>query len=656
MHFYDVAVEAPLFKTFTYSSELPVSPGQRVSVSFGKRSADGIVLKELSAPEDTTKIKSISSVHEDYPLQSTARLKWLRWISEYYVHPMGLVLQLCYPSLKKGGRPTKKAAIKMSEKLSQSVQLTEEQQKASDSILNLPEFHAHLLYGITGSGKTEVYLDVLEKKIEEGKKGLVLVPEISLTPQLIRRFSERFGDQIAVLHSQLTDREKTNQWWSIVEGDKKILIGARSALFCPIPNLGVIVVDEEHEASFKQEEKLKYHARDCAIMLAKELGIPICLGSATPSLESWKNASEGKYHLHRLTKRVTTENVANIHVIDMRENKKDEDSELPSWMSDYLYQKINETLMEKKQVALFLNRRGLSQIVMCRGCGHTYMCPNCDISLSLHAKTHLTCHYCAFHEDLGDYCKICKVGETKPVGIGTEKVETDIQTLFPNTRTLRMDRDEVNDRITLEDSIRKIENSEIDIIIGTQMIAKGLDFKNLTLVGILLADIGFNIPDFRTGERSFQLLTQVSGRAGRHSQGDVVIQTYNPTFSSLVFAQNKNYEAFAEYELTHRKELFYPPYGKLMSVRIQSLNYTKLKDYIALLEKAVSQYALGSSFQVLGPAPSPIFKIKNKYRYGMLVKAASSKQIREFYLRIQEKLPPPHGVQVLPDIDPLNTF
>jgi primosomal protein N' (replication factor Y) len=391
-------------------------------------------------------------------------------------------------------------------------------------------------------------------------------------------------------------------------------------------------------------------------MLAKELKIPICLGSATPSLETWKNVQEGKYSVHKLTKRVTTDSIANIHVVDMKDTKNIADSGLPSWLSRYLHTKIQETLDNNKQVALFLNRRGLSQVVMCKNCGHTYMCPNCDISLSLHAKTHLSCHYCGFHEDLGTYCKVCKVGEPKPIGIGTEKIEDDIKNLFPHARTLRMDRDEVNDRLSLESAIRRIEQNEVDVIVGTQMIAKGLDFKNLTLVGILLADIGFNIPDFRAGERSFQLLTQVSGRAGRHSHGEVVIQTYNINFSSLVYAQNKDFEGFAENELNHRKELFYPPYGKLMSVRIQSLNFNKLKHYVEQVQRAVGQYALGSQFQVLGPAQAPIFKIKNKYRYGILVKAASSKQIREFYKRWLERLPPPNGVQLLPDIDPINTF
>lgn len=654
--YFSVAVDAPLFQTFTYASAIPIELGSLVSVSFGKRNSTGVILSQTSTPHDTSKIKTISNIIEEYPPLPTPYLNWVQWVSDYYIYPVGQTLKLCYPPLKKEGRGARKKPIELSAQLTEKPTLTDEQTLATQAILNSEGFSAHLLYGITGSGKTEVYLEVLENLMAQGKRGLVLVPEISLTPQLIRRFSERFGEEIAVIHSHLTDREKTTQWWSIVEGKKKILIGARSALFCPIPNLGAIIIDEEHEASFKQDEKLKYHARDCAIMLAQELKIPICMGSATPSLESWKNVAEGKYQIHKLTKRVTSDSLASIKVIDMREMPKESPLGLPPWLSDELYLKIQEKLNAREQVALFLNRRGLSQVVMCRECGYVHICPNCDVSLSLHAKSHLTCHYCGYHEDLLQTCKSCKTGEPKAIGIGTEKIEEEMKHLFPQARVLRMDRDEINDRHTLEESIRKIEDFEIDIIIGTQMIAKGLDFKKLTLVGIILADIGFNIPDFRTSERNFQLLTQVSGRAGRHQAGEVLIQTYNPEYPSLIYSEQKNFEGFAEAELSHRKELFYPPYGKLMSVRLQSLNVDKLNDYVGDIHRAVSKHAFGNQFQVLGPIPSPVFKLKNKFRYGMLIKGSGSKQIRDFYKKLIEILPPPSGVQIQADVDPLHTF
>jgi primosomal protein N' (replication factor Y) len=501
---------------------------------------------------------------------------------------------------------------------------------------------------------------MLREKLAQGQQALVLVPEISLTPQLIRRFSERFGDEIAVIHSHLTEREKTNQWWSIVDGKKKILIGARSALFCPFPNLGMIVVDEEHESSFKQDEKLKYNARDCAIMLGKTLNIPVVLGSATPSLESWQNANEGKYKLHILDERISAGKLPEIEVVDMR---KEEKSDLPSWLSRRLHEKIQERLNDREQVALFLNRRGFSQVIMCRECGHIDGCPNCDVTLSLHAKSHLICHYCGYHEDLLKTCKECKMGEPKPLGIGTEKIEEEIKNLFPKARTIRLDRDEISSRESLEDAIQKIETGAVDVLIGTQMIAKGLDFPKLTLVGVLLADIGFNFPDFRSPERNFQLLTQVSGRPGRHTHnGEVIIQTYDPEYSSLVYSQKNDYSGFAKNELGHRKELSYPPFGKVASVRIQSNDPRKLKKYCDQFADLATQIQkkhktwASSHLQVLGPAQAPIFKLKNKYRYHVLLKASQQQIIREFYRILAAHLEPPSGVQVTIDVDPQNTF
>jgi primosomal protein N' (replication factor Y) len=420
----------------------------------------------------------------------------------------------------------------------------------------------------------------------------------------------------------------------------------------------MIVVDEEHETSFKQDEKLKYHARDCAIVLAKNLDIPIVLGSATPSLESWKNAKEGKYHLHHLKSRISTAQLPAIHVLDMREKDKEKHPNLPPWMTQDLYEKIQERLSNREQVALFLNRRGLSQIVMCRECGDTRGCPNCDVSLSLHAKIHLICHYCGYDEDLKTICSACKQGEPKAIGIGTEKIEEEIKSLFPNAKTIRLDRDEIYNRETLEEAIRLVESGEADILIGTQMIAKGLDFPKLTLVGVLLADIGFNFPDFRSAERNFQLLSQVSGRPGRHSMnGEVIIQAYNPEYTSLVFAQKHDFEGFADQELKNRKELLYPPYGRLTSVRIQGLDLKKVKQAASLIEKNSSKLQTKFlSMMVLGPAQAPIFKLKNKYRYQILIKSKSSKSIRDFCNYLFKNTDLPSGVQVHIDVDPINTF
>jgi primosomal protein N' (replication factor Y) len=537
------------------------------------------------------------------------------------------------------------------------------------SILKHQEFSTHLVFGVTGSGKTEVYMQLLEEVLARGQRGLVLVPEISLTPQLIHRFASRFGDKIAVLHSQLTDRERTNQWWDMVEGRKSILIGARSALFCPIENLGMIVVDEEHEPSFKQEEKLKYHGRDAAIMLGKFANCPVILGSATPSLESWKNAQEKRYHLHQLQSRVEGRSLPQIAVIDMRELKqqvyeKKLSTELPSWLSPQLHTAIRETLQRKKQTALFLNRRGMAPVVLCPSCGFVHECPNCDISLTLHGASHLVCHYCDYHENFREICPDCKEGEMTALGLGTEMLEKEMQKLFPEARIARADRDEINSRADLEELIEKMETREIDILVGTQMIAKGLDFSELNLVGLILADVGFNIPDFRSPERSFQLITQVSGRSGRHvaageTPGQVIIQTYNPTHPSLQFATQHDFLGFAEQELSNRQSLLYPPFGRLISLRLQGSDLEKVQLTARRIAEASNslkvQFSSYEKIEILGPAQAPLSRVRGKYRYHLLLKGPDSKILNKLcrHLFSNEALILP-GVRVSADVDPLN--
>jgi primosomal protein N' (replication factor Y) len=661
--FFEVAINSPLNQTYTYKlltleDEVRDYSGHFVKVTLRRQVTEGVILHEVKKPDVKYEIKEIHELSTDAQPISKVYLDWLKWISDYYMYPLGQTLSQMFPPLKKEGGKTRKASPVPPVARKDFVKLSDEQNDAFEKISSLKGFQSHLLWGITGSGKTEVYLELLKKVISEGKQGLVLVPEISLTPQLLRRFSERFGDEVAVIHSHLTEREKTNQWWSVVDGKKKILIGARSALFCPFPNLGMIVIDEEHEASFKQDEKLKYHARDCAIMLAKNLDIPIVLGSATPSIESWKNTKDGKYHLHHLRNRIASAQLPKIEVLDMREKDKEKHPNLPQWMTADLYEKIKERLSNKEQVALFLNRRGLSQIVMCRECGETSGCPNCDVSLSLHARVHLVCHYCGYTENLKTTCGVCKIGEPKPIGIGTEKIEEEIKELFPNAKTIRLDRDEIYNRETLEQAIQAVESGEADILIGTQMIAKGLDFPKLTLVGIVLADIGFSFPDFRSAERNFQLLSQVSGRPGRHSMnGEVIIQTYNPEYTSLVYAQKNDYPGFADQELKNREELNYPPYGRLASIRIQGLDLKKVNLAASLIEK--NSAALQKKFPnltVLGPVQSPIFKLKNKYRYNLLIKSKTAKSIRDFCSYLFKNTDLASGIQVSIDIDPMNTF
>jgi primosomal protein N' (replication factor Y) len=667
---WQVAVDAPIDGCLTYKEPVifagQIFPGSVVKVPLGKRHAQGIVVSKstISPGASDFELKEIQDLDLDFQPISAHNLKWLEWMAKYYQHPIGRVTSLALPPLKKQLKQRKSNRPPVVPKMlaDEAQHLTDEQNQVFHDIRKHKDFSVHLLFGVTGSGKTEVYLQLLDEVLKSDKRGLVLVPEISLTPQLVHRFSSRFGNQIAVLHSQLTDRERANQWFEMSTGEKKILIGARSALFCPVEDWGLIIVDEEHEPSFKQDEKLKYHGRDAAIMLGKFVNCPVVLGSATPSLESYKNATEGKYHLHRMTKRVQERSLPQVHVVDMRAEIKRDGK--PDWLSESLFLALQTTLEKKEQSALFLNRRGLAQVVLCRSCGYTSECPNCDISLTLHAKSHLVCHYCDYHEDFQFSCPSCKEGELSPVGLGTEKIEEDLRRFFPEARLARADRDEIQNRVDMENLILSMEKGEIDILIGTQMIAKGLDFPKLNLVGLVLADIGFNLPDFRSTERSFQLLTQVSGRAGRHvkpgeSPGQVYIQTYNPDHPSLEFSTSNNFNAFAEHEMMHRSALLYPPFGRLISFRIQGNKLNVVQEACSMLagrsRKLQQQFEQYSGIEILGPAEAAIAKLRGQFRYHLLLKGQGSNAMTAFSHQVlgnQDWIPA--GVRISVDVDPVN--
>lgn len=674
-----IAVDAPLPEALTYTTpaDFPaLQRGQLVNVPLGRRVTKGLVLGPATSTLDPRiELKSVQSLDEDHALLPEHFIKWLEWLANYYIHPLGRVAQLTYPPSGKQQQARKSSRPPVIPLLALEAppEMTPEQKACFESISLHKNFSAHLVFGVTGSGKTEVYLRLLEKTLAAGQVGLVLVPEISLTPQLIQRFVRRFGDKIAALHSQLTPRERTNQWWDIVEGRKSILIGARSALFCPIPNLGLIIVDEEHEPSYKQDEKLKYHGRDAAVMLAKLADCPIVLGSATPSLESWKNATEKKYHLHTLKNRVANRALPDMLVVDLREQKSSEEaqqlkqekySHLPFWISPLLYEKMKETLETGDQAALFLNRRGVAQMVLCPACGHTRECPNCDINLTLHHHSHLVCHYCDYHESLKDKCPDCSEGHLEALGLGTELLENDLAKLFPDKKIARADRDEIQNRADLENLILEMENGSIDILVGTQMIAKGLDFPKLKLVGLVLADIGFNLPDFRATERSFQLITQMSGRSGRHvkpgeNAGTVVIQTYNPEHESLAFAQKHDFEGFAQLELNNRSQLCYPPIGRLLGFRIQGSPLGVVQKAARLLAKRAealkAQFPQYEAVEILGPAEAPLAKLRGQFRYHLLLKGPQAGLLNSFARQTmgnEEWLPP--RVRVILDVDPMN--
>lgn len=637
--FWTVAINAPLRNTFSYQApkDIQLQPGASVRVPFGagNKLVTGLLLeKATTPPSQEFAIKTIVDMDPERPLLTAAQMKWLQWISDYYLHPLGQVYQLVFPSLtKESKRKSRKSAVvpETITKTAADFHPTAEQKQVLEQI-QIGSFQPYLLHGVTGSGKTEVYIEIIAQVLAKNQSALVLVPEISLTPQLIRRFAERFPDEIAVLHSHLTNREKTEQWWQVVDKKKRLLIGARSALFCPIPDLGLVVVDEEHETSFKQEEQFKYNARDTAVVKAKMENCPIILGSATPSLESWQNVKTGKYQLLTMKERVSNRPLPIVQIINPH-NEEEKLDGLPYWLSKTLYEKMRDNYEKGHQAALFLNRRGVAPTVLCNDCGFVYQCPNCDISLTLHGSHHLVCHYCNYHDRMSESCPDCKEGEPKSYGLGTEAVERDLFKLFPTANIFRADRDEISSREELEEMIQKMEANEIDFLVGTQMIAKGLDFKNLTLVGVVLADIAFNVPDFRANERSFQLCTQVSGRAGRHeTPGEVVIQTYKPNHASLLAAQNHDYYQFADEELEHRELFHYPPFGKLTAIRISGMREHEVIQDGKMLAQYLTNLAQAhdslKSARIMGPTPAPLARIKNRYRYHILIKSTDPQVVK----------------------------
>ncbi|WP_071395387.1 primosomal protein N' [Bacillus tuaregi] len=501
------------------------------------------------------------------------------------------------------------------------LELTRDQAQAIQPILSSLKEEKHdvfLLYGVTGSGKTEVYLQSIQRVLELGKEGIVLVPEISLTPQMVNRFKGRFGEQVAVLHSGLSVGEKYDEWRKIQRKEVKVVVGARSAVFAPFENLGIIIIDEEHETSYKQEDNPRYHARDVAIERAKRYNCPVVLGSATPSLETFARAKKGVYQLLTLSKRMNERNLPHVEIVDMREELREGNR---SMFSRVLHEKLQDRLDKKEQTVLFLNKRGHSSFVMCRDCGYVLQCPNCDISLTYHRyNQQMKCHYCGYESIVPTTCPECASDHIRYFGTGTQKVEEEIAKIFPQARVIRMDVDTTSRKGAHEKLLTEFQEGHADILLGTQMIAKGLDFPNITLVGVLSADTMLHLPDFRSSEKTFQLLTQVSGRAGRHElAGEVVIQTYTPEHYSIELAGDQDYDQFYQREMMIRKIHKYPPF---FYISLITVSHEELMKVVSVTEK-ITRYLtsrLSKEAIVLGPVASPIPRLNNKYRYQCLIK------------------------------------
>jgi primosomal protein N' (replication factor Y) (superfamily II helicase) len=514
-------------------------------------------------------------------------------------------------------------------------------------------FSPFLIYGVTGSGKTEIYLRAIEEVLTQGQEAIVLVPEISLTPQLLSRFKDRFGENLALLHSGLGRGERYDQWRRIWKGEVKIAMGARSAIFAPFKNVGIIIVDEEHDPSYKQEEKLRYHARDVAVVRAKQVEATLLLGSATPSLESFYNTEKGKFRLLNLPERIEGRPLPRVEIVDAKKEG--------GLLSEKLRAALQKNIEDKKQSLLFLNRRGFANFILCPECGHTFKCPNCSVTLTYHLRDRsLQCHYCDYRIQAPGDCPKCQGHRLQGMGIGTERLEQEIKLLFPETQVGRMDHDTTSRRRSHLQILKRLESGSIDILVGTQMIVKGHDFPNVTFVGVVSADTSLHFPDFRSSERTFQLLTQVAGRAGRGEVfGEVVIQTFNPDHYSILRAKDHDYIGFYQEEIQFRKALEYPPFSRFINFRLIGNSEKRTKgtaEAMGRIGQSLLKKGYGKGIEILGPSSAPFVKMRGKYRWQMLAKGKSPQWLHQFAKELASRMEVQikgKGVNLDIDVDPV---
>lgn len=565
------------------------------------------------------------------------------------------------------------ADLSHSEALKGPENLTDSQQDALHHIqdgLAAERADIFLLHGVTGSGKTEVYVRAVESALARGKQAIVLVPEISLTPQTVGRFRGRVGERLAVLHSALSDGERYDEWRRIIKGEVQVVIGARSAIFAPLANLGLVILDEEHESAFKQESGLLYHARDVAIMRARLAKAVVVLGSATPSVETYQKAKEGKFRLLNLPERVGTRPMPKVELVNMnkaplvyRMPGRDGMASKQPMLSKALFDAMNECLNAREQMVLLLNRRGYIPHISCRGCGETTRCPHCAISLTYYQQGRvLRCHYCDFARPMSSACEACGSEMFEALGFGTESLEEEIACHFPTARIARMDRDTTSRKGSHHQILERVRQGEADILLGTQMVAKGHDFPEVTLVGVVNADLALHMPDFRASERTFQLLTQVAGRAGRGEKpGRVIIQTQSPDHYSVTCAQTHDFKAFFEQEIELRQALHYPPFSRLVCLRLNAESEAlahkaleRLRRFAQKLRESSEEY---KALEVLGPAAAPLSRLRGQFRWQMLVKADKAQVLHRYVTHLKSALDAAPEAKILRlqiDVDPLN--
>src|SRR3989454_9546601 len=621
--------------------------GSRVRVPFRDKSALATVLATLEH-SDAKGIRPIEALVGEAPAISESLLELAKWMSTYYCCP----LELREEAVERDPHADEQFIATTNLELNAEQALAVS--KITDALAAPETAKPILLHGVTGSGKTEIYLQAIRTALERGKSAIVLVPEISLTPQTVERFKSRFAEMheaVAVLHSHLSQGERHDEWHKIHSGRARIVIGARSAVFAPLKDVGLIIVDEEHETTYKQEEAPRYHARDVAVVRTRTEKCAVVLGSARPSLESYPNATTGKYELLTLTQRVDDQRMPLMRIVDLRQERRKE--KIAPILSGKLSQAIADRLEKREQTILFLNRRGFSTSLLCSNCGEARNCPNCSVALTFHRHmARLSCHLCGHTAAVPKKCPACSKDALIYAGFGTEKVESTVSHLFPKANVRRMDADSMTRKEAYRETLRNFRTGKIDILVGTQMIAKGLHFPNVTLVGIINADLALHLPDFRAGERTFQLLTQVAGRAGRgETAGEVFVQTYTPFSPSIQFARHHDFSGYFQQELEFRERCDFPPFKHAILITVRSAHETRAKFSAETLTRRLRE-TIPDEF-ILGDAtPAPLEKLQGQFRFHILLRGEAIMRLSRLVRQTLDKLPFPEDVTVTVDVDP----
>ncbi|MBI3616125.1 MAG: primosomal protein N' [Candidatus Omnitrophica bacterium] len=652
----------PVQTTFHYSVpkqlQEQAAVGKRVRIPFRNRQLIGYIVGVVGRPEGFS-VKPILEVLDQDPILGPDLVELTRWIGKKYLAGWGETIEAALPGPIRKGRLMMKSrspepAVEVSP--SSPLPLNAEQKQALDSILaavNRREHRVFLLHGVTGSGKTEVYLQAIQEILSQGKTSIVLVPEISLTPQTIERFQARFGAKtVAVLHSAMLESQRLQEWHRIRLGEAHVVVGARSAVFAPVQSLGLVVIDEEHEPSYKQEDAPRYHAREVAITRAKAFQAPVILGSATPAIETYYQATQRRIELLPLRSRIEEVPLPQVEIVDMRQEFGR--GSRGKIFSRQLEETLAQTLTSRQQAILFLNRRGFSPFIHCRGCGQILRCKSCQVTLTYHMDTRsMVCHTCHSEQPAPEICPKCRSEYIRFQGIGTQRVESELARLFPQASIARMDTDSMKARGSHAKLLSAFRRHEIDVLVGTQMVAKGLDFPRVTLVGVISADTALNLPDFRSAERTFNLLTQVAGRAGRGAlPGKVILQTYTPHHYGIVAAGRHDYLAFYQQEIEARRQCGLPPFTHLVQLTVRSLGENKALEYAKKIAQTLRRCLL-SEVQILGPSPAPVHRVRRNYLWQLLLKSPEEVHLKEPLAAALREVSASRGCRLAIDVDPL---